>query len=129
MALSVVLQENVDENYEPTKREVVEYARWIGMEPEVDVDLMWIAREGLKSQLPSEWKACRSPAGELYYFNFATGESSWDHPNDERYRQLYAVRACCPSRVSCVVTAVSRHALRRPRRRSGRGRGHVWQSG
>ena len=26
---------------------------------------------------------------EIYYFNFATGESTWDHPCDEHYRSLY----------------------------------------
>jgi len=26
---------------------------------------------------------------EIYYFNFATGESTWDHPCDEFYRTLY----------------------------------------
>ena len=25
----------------------------------------------------------------VYYFNFATGESTWDHPCDEHYRTLY----------------------------------------
>ena len=26
---------------------------------------------------------------QIYYFNFATGESQWDHPCDEIYRKLY----------------------------------------
>ena len=26
---------------------------------------------------------------EIYYFNFLTGESTWDHPCDEYYRNLY----------------------------------------
>jgi len=25
----------------------------------------------------------------IYYFNFVTGESIWDHPCDEYYRKLY----------------------------------------
>ena len=25
----------------------------------------------------------------MYYFNFSTGESVWDHPCDEYYRKLY----------------------------------------
>ena len=26
---------------------------------------------------------------EMYYFNFSTGESSWDHPCDKHYKLLY----------------------------------------
>lgn len=26
--------------------------------------------------------------GDIYYFNFATAESIWDHPCDEFYRQM-----------------------------------------
>lgn len=26
--------------------------------------------------------------GHLYYYNFATGQSSWDHPCDKHYRGL-----------------------------------------
>jgi hypothetical protein len=28
--------------------------------------------------------------GDIYYFNFKTGTSLWEHPMDEHYRQLYA---------------------------------------
>ena len=27
-------------------------------------------------------------SGDIYYFNFTTGESNWDHPCDEFYRNL-----------------------------------------
>ena len=30
----------------------------------------------------------QDPHGDIYYFNFATGESSWDHPCDDFYRQM-----------------------------------------
>lgn len=26
--------------------------------------------------------------GDIYYFNFSSGESTWDHPCDEYYRKL-----------------------------------------
>lgn len=26
--------------------------------------------------------------GDIYYFNFSTGQSTWDHPCDEQYRSL-----------------------------------------
>ena len=30
----------------------------------------------------------QDPSGEIYYFNFASGESIWDHPCDEFYRKM-----------------------------------------
>ena len=26
--------------------------------------------------------------GDVYYFNFSSGQSTWDHPCDEQYRRL-----------------------------------------
>ena len=89
-AESLILEEEIDENYEPTRDEIVEYAKWMGMDPERESELLWIAREGLKAPLPENWKPCRSPDGEIYYFNFSNGESVWDHPCDEYHRNMYA---------------------------------------
>ena len=30
----------------------------------------------------------QDPNGDIYYFNFATGDSIWDHPCDEFYRKM-----------------------------------------
>jgi len=30
----------------------------------------------------------QDPNGDIYYFNFATGESIWDHPCDEFYKKM-----------------------------------------
>ena len=54
-----------------------------------DKHLFWIAREGLKAPLPDQWKPCKTQDEEIYYFNFGTGESVWDHPCDEYYRKLF----------------------------------------
>jgi hypothetical protein len=73
---------------QPTEAEIEEYAQWLGMTAEDD-DLRWIAREGLKAPLPEHWKPCKTADGEVYYFNFQSGESVWDHPCDEYYRKLF----------------------------------------
>ncbi|ETW01578.1 hypothetical protein H310_06224 [Aphanomyces invadans] len=87
---SIVLEEEIDPNYEPTEDEVIEYAKWLGMDLDAERDLFWIAREGLKAPLPENWKPCKTTdTGEIYYFNFASGASTWDHPCDEYYRKLY----------------------------------------
>eukprot|EP00983_Pelagomonas_calceolata_P017518 548947-Pelagomonas_calceolata.AAC.2 len=69
--------------------EVQEYAIWLGMDLEEDKELIWIAEEGLKAPCPEHWKACKTLKGDVYYFNFANGESIWDHPLDEHYRKLF----------------------------------------
>ena len=145
---SIILEEEIDPNYEPTAEETEEYARWLGMDLDTDRDLIWIAREGLKvgslagpastrawcahsvglvlatvlvwggrgwrgcvqptwravidsnrspcvlhvhvaafslqAPLPENWKPCKTTdTEEIYYFNFKSGESTWDHPCDE----------------------------------------------
>ncbi|KAI8616800.1 hypothetical protein BC830DRAFT_1116567 [Chytriomyces sp. MP71] len=85
----MVPEEEFDENYEPSQEEIIEYAKFLGMDEDEDKHLFWIARESLKAPLPPDWKPCQSDDGNIYYFNFSTGESIWDHPCDEHYRQLY----------------------------------------
>ena len=93
---SVILEEEIPENYEPTEEEILEYAKWLGMDIETEKDLFWIAREGLKAPLPENWKPCKTGAEEIYYFNFASGESVWDHPCDEYYRKVHLPLLLCP---------------------------------
>ncbi|CAF1547081.1 unnamed protein product, partial [Rotaria sordida] len=81
-----ILQEQFDENHEPTQEEIREYAIYIGIDPRKELHLLWLAREGIMKPLPPGWKPCREENGELYYFNFDTGKSSWDHPCDEIYK-------------------------------------------
>ncbi|OLP90040.1 Centrosomal protein of 164 kDa [Symbiodinium microadriaticum] len=76
-----LLDEHIDPDYQPSEK-VEEYAEWLGMDLEKDRDLFWIA-------LPAPWKPCESEDGEIFYFNFETGESVWDHPCDEHYRKVY----------------------------------------
>ncbi|KAM5226968.1 centrosomal protein of 164 kDa isoform 8-T8 [Hipposideros larvatus] len=84
----LVLEEDYDENYIPSEQEVLQFAREIGIDPVKEPELMWLAREGIVASLPEEWKPCQDITGEIYYFNFANGQSMWDHPCDEHYRNL-----------------------------------------
>ncbi|XP_048258374.1 centrosomal protein of 164 kDa-like isoform X2 [Haliotis rufescens] len=105
----VILEEDYDENYEPTEPEVYEYAQIIGLDPNVEPHLMWIAKEGINAPLPENWKPCQDPEQNIYYFNFATGESIWDHPCDEFYRAM-------------VVEERRKHALNKsgPQKKKGK---------
>mmetsp|Transcript_75527 Transcript_75527/g.216249 ORF Transcript_75527/g.216249 Transcript_75527/m.216249 type:complete len:146 (-) Transcript_75527:508-945(-) len=86
-----VLEEIIDGSQEPDETSVLAYAEWLGIDTDTDADLLWIARAGLTVQLPFPWKPCEAvDDGELFYFNFETRESVWDHPCDEYHRQLFA---------------------------------------
>lgn len=37
---------------------------------------------------PSYVLCSQNVNGDIYYFNFSSGESTWDHPCDEYYRTL-----------------------------------------
>jgi hypothetical protein len=87
--MSVVLENHYDPSYEPSNSEIEEYGKWLGMEFPKHQALLWIAREGLKAALPDSWKACKSEKGELYYFNFRSGQSMWDHPMDSHFKGLF----------------------------------------
>ncbi|XP_024113896.1 centrosomal protein of 164 kDa isoform X3 [Oryzias melastigma] len=84
----LILEEEYDENFIPSDKEIHEYAREIGIDPDKEPELLWLAKEGIKAPLPPEWKPCQDVTGDIYYFNFSTGQSTWDHPCDEHYRQL-----------------------------------------
>ena len=60
------------------------------MDPQAHRSLLWIAREALKEDLPPDWKLCQTPEKDPFYFNFATAESSWEHPCDDQFKQLFA---------------------------------------
>jgi hypothetical protein len=89
----------------PTAQAVEEYAGWMGMDLPFHRPLLWIAAEALRAPVPPNWRPCQDERGggvgapllalsihhiaAVYYFNFATGESLWDHPLDAHYRDLF----------------------------------------
>eukprot|EP00912_Choanoflagellata_sp_UC4_P000021 UC4_evm4s13 len=86
----IEMEEEYDPNYEPTQEDIEEFAKVIGMDLDEDKEFFWIAREALKAKLPDGWKPCLDKGtNDLYYFNFDTGESSWEHPSDEFYRKKF----------------------------------------
>ena len=63
-----------DPQYKITYEDLLTYAEWLGMDIETEQHLLWIAQEGLLEEPPADWKPCKSPEGEIYYFNFSSGE-------------------------------------------------------
>lgn len=85
----VVLEDLSAGLVEPTDDEVDEYAEWLGMDPEADAPLLWIACEGLRAPLPPAWRLCMTAEQLQFFFNFETGESQWEHPVDQQQRAKY----------------------------------------
>ncbi|XP_074783501.1 centrosomal protein of 164 kDa-like isoform X1 [Athene noctua] len=84
----IILEERFDASYVPSEQEILEFAYEIGIDPEKEPELLWLAREGIVAPLPPEWKPCQHVTGEIYYYNFTNGQSMWEHPCDEHYREL-----------------------------------------
>jgi centrosomal protein CEP164 len=85
---SVKVLDDFEEPLPPTKEQVREYAEFIGIDPDSEPHLMWIALEGVLAPVPHPWKMCTENDEDMFYFNFETGESVWDHPSDDKFRDL-----------------------------------------
>mmetsp|Transcript_26989 Transcript_26989/g.66543 ORF Transcript_26989/g.66543 Transcript_26989/m.66543 type:complete len:1539 (+) Transcript_26989:64-4680(+) len=70
-------------------KDVLEYAAYLGMDPTIDKDLLWIAEEALKAPDPPGWEECLDQRGLLYFVNETTGQTSRHHPMAEYYQALY----------------------------------------
>ena len=66
-----------------------EYARYLGIDPAVDHDLLWIAEEALEAPLPSEWTENIDSSDRVYYYNQTTKGTSLTHPLENLYRDAY----------------------------------------
>eukprot|EP00927_Polykrikos_kofoidii_P012543 TRINITY_DN1540_c0_g3_i1.p1 TRINITY_DN1540_c0_g3~~TRINITY_DN1540_c0_g3_i1.p1 ORF type:complete len:701 (+),score=147.07 TRINITY_DN1540_c0_g3_i1:57-2159(+) len=86
----LVLENDLDEDHEPTDEEIRDYAEFLGIDVEKEPHLVWIAREGVVAPVPEPWKACTENGDDVFYFNYETHESVWDHPCDEKYRSMTA---------------------------------------
>lgn len=73
----------------PTAKEIQDYAAFLGLNPDVDEEFLWIAEEALCAPLPGGWSEhFREEYGAVYYFNAHTKDSSWNHPLEAYYRTL-----------------------------------------
>lgn len=79
----------VDVDEKVLREEIVRYAVHLGMDPDEDTDLFWIAEQAYHAHLPSNWAQYSDDKGNLYYYNKVTGISSWSHPLENQFRSLY----------------------------------------
>ena len=84
-------------DYEPSQDEIEEYAAWLGADVSVDRDLFWIAIDALMAPIPKGWKLYqrKDGTGDPFYFNSKTGESLWDHPLDQHFKDIFHFVKTC----------------------------------
>jgi len=68
--------------------------RYLGMDPEVDKDLLHIAEQALAAPLPKGWEERRGDDGRVVYYDLRAKKSTTQHPMDKHFRK---VRGCTPS--------------------------------
>lgn len=73
----------------PSAEEIVNFARYLGMDPVFDSHLLWVAEEALTAPLPSHWTEHIDDDDFPYYYNNETDVSTRQHPLDEYYKSLY----------------------------------------
>lgn len=73
----------------PSGPELIAYARYLGIDPVADHDLLWIAVEALEAPLPSDWTEHFDGNDRVFYYNATTRVSSWTHPLEHTYRETY----------------------------------------
>ena len=82
-----------EKSKEPTLEELKDYAMWLGLDPKTDQDLFYIAQEALVTDLPPKWKIYQKKGEDNpFYFNTETGQSSWNHPFDSYFKELFQLR-------------------------------------
>uniref|UniRef100_A0A7S3D3P1 Alpha-type protein kinase domain-containing protein n=1 Tax=Palpitomonas bilix TaxID=652834 RepID=A0A7S3D3P1_9EUKA len=65
----------------------IEYARYLGIDPEKEVYLLGIAQEGFDAPLPAGWSQHIDAHNNIYFYNAQTKQSTWEHPLDQYYKQ------------------------------------------
>eukprot|EP00741_Cyanophora_paradoxa_P009550 tig00001525_g9250.t1 len=66
---------------------VIEYAKYVGLDLNRDADLLWLAYSGLHAPLPPGWTTHDdAETGAPYFYNEASGQSSYEHPADAPMR-------------------------------------------
>ena len=73
---------------DPVYDDVIKYAKYLQFELPTDEPLLHIARQALKSPVPTPWRLARA-FNILYYVNVDTHEVQFSDPSDNYYYMLY----------------------------------------
>eukprot|EP00941_MAST-03F_sp_MAST-3F-sp1_P000657 g657.t1 len=70
-------------------KELEECGLSIGFDIAYEPEFTWIAEEMISAELPEGWAEHPDEEGHVYYYNDTSGESSYEHPNAQYYKDLY----------------------------------------
>ncbi|KAF4701240.1 hypothetical protein FOZ62_007763 [Perkinsus olseni] len=84
---------NQKQGLKPSGPELVAYAKYLGVDPMADGDLLWIAEEAILAPLPGEWTEHFDSNDRIFYYNSETRSSTWTHPLEGLYRDAYRALA------------------------------------
>ncbi|KAK4885890.1 hypothetical protein RN001_002161 [Aquatica leii] len=86
---AVICEEVFDDSSQASAAEIRDYAAKIGIDPDMEPQLLPLAVEGLMKPLPAGWKPCYDDKKKaFYYHNSIIGKTQWEHPLDNIYRGL-----------------------------------------
>ncbi|XP_023226032.1 interaptin-like isoform X2 [Centruroides sculpturatus] len=88
MAVQKILKEVTETVTDISDEDVTIYAQQLGIDVLNEKHLFWIARKGLETPLPKPWCPVEDEKGRIYYYNYETDNSSWEHPADSYFREI-----------------------------------------
>mmetsp|Transcript_41322 Transcript_41322/g.95694 ORF Transcript_41322/g.95694 Transcript_41322/m.95694 type:complete len:272 (-) Transcript_41322:94-909(-) len=101
-----------------------EYGLSLGIDLDVEGegDLLAAVQEAFNAPLPSSWREYMHDSGRVYYVKEGSSQSTWEHPMDEVYRELFSlikdVRSRKPEASDSQRTDVVREHLKRVHQRA-----------
>ena len=63
--------------------------RYLGIDTVKHGSLLWIAEAALCAPLPKGWAEYTDNKGNVYFHKASEGTSTWEHPLDNHFRDLY----------------------------------------
>lgn len=66
------------------------YARYLGIDPCGEQDLLWVARCALHAPLPEGWTQHLDGQGRVFFYDSRSSKSSWTHPLEQEHREVHA---------------------------------------
>ena len=93
--------------------QVLRMAEYLGIDPQADRALLWIADEALDAPMPTPWEGRLDKQGQPYYVHGETGEATREHPLDRFFMELHLIlkRNEVDSVIEARVTAANRAGL------------------